>query len=98
MADWQPMRLAPRDGTRIQADIPGHGVDNIIAWFGGLMNEDNEDCGGWHYMEDREPPDSWTDGICWARNEDGVPSVKPTRWKHLPKLPAERPEKPADAP
>lgn len=26
---------------------------------------------------------TWTDGVCWDVNEDGVPSTKPTHWKPL---------------
>lgn len=82
---WQPIETAPKDGTHIQAEIPGHGSDNIIAWIDGLIGELSEDCGGWAFMhEDQEPPDCWTDGICWEKNEDGKQSVKPIRWKALP--------------
>jgi hypothetical protein len=84
MAEWQSMETAPRDGTPFQAKIPGHGSDNILAWTDGLLNSDNRFCGGWSFAEDQEPPDSWTDGICWAVNADGKPSVQPTEWKPLP--------------
>ena len=84
MSGWQTIETAPKDGTPIQADIPGNGSDNIIAWIGGLLNDKGEDCGGWQFVEEQEPPQSWTDGICWESNEDDQPSVKPTRWKHLP--------------
>lgn len=85
---WLPIDTAPKDGTPFQAKIPGHGSDNILAWEDGLLNSDNEFCGGWAFAEDQEPPDSWTDGICWAVNEDGEPSVKPTHWKPLTGTPA----------
>lgn len=81
--DWQPIETAPRDGTWIQARIPGHGSDNVIAWVGGLLNDKGEERGGWGYMEDGEPPDDWTDGVCWETNEDGLPSTNPTHWKPL---------------
>jgi hypothetical protein len=84
MADWQPIETAPRDGTAIQARIPGNGSDNIIAWEGGLLNSEGEYCGCWSFVEDQEPPDDWTDGICWTVNEDGKPSTQPTEWKPLP--------------
>jgi hypothetical protein len=48
---WQPIETAPDGGVSIQAKIPGYGSDNIIAWFGGLVDENGKDCGGWHYME-----------------------------------------------
>ena len=83
MSEWQDMSTAPIDGTPIQAEIPGNGKDNIIGWAWGFLNDNEEDCGGWCFMEDQEPPDCWTDGVCWGENEDGVQSVSPTRWKPL---------------
>jgi hypothetical protein len=85
---WQPIETAPRDGTPFQAKIPGNGSDNIIAWTAGLIDSDENDCGGWAFVEDQEPPDDWTDGICWAVNEDGKPSTKPTHWKPLQDRPS----------
>ena len=82
--DWQPIETAPCDSTPIQAEIPGHGSDNIIAWTNNLVDSDDQPAGGWHFVEDQEPPPCWTDGVCWAINEDGVPSAQPTRWKPLP--------------
>ena len=72
---WQPMATAPRDGTEIQAIIPGHGQDNVIA----------DSFYGWQFTRDQNPPDDWDDGICWEKNGDGKPSTKPIAWKHLPK-------------
>lgn len=82
-AGWKPIDTAKRDGTWIQAKIPGHGSDNIIAWQIGLHDSKGHDCGGWAFVTDQEPPDCWTDGVCWASNEDGKPSVQPTEWKEL---------------
>ncbi|KAB2918508.1 MAG: hypothetical protein F9K29_08045 [Hyphomicrobiaceae bacterium] len=83
MTDWQSMETAPRDGTAIQAEIPGHGSDNIIAWMSGFADINGDDCSCWVFVEDQEPPSCWTDGVCWERNEDGERSVQPTRWKPL---------------
>ena len=79
---WQAIETAPKDGTPFQARIPGHGDDNIIAWTDGLMNEDG-DCGGWYFADDQDPPECWTDGVCWGVNADGMASVQPTHWKPL---------------
>lgn len=84
MSDWQPISTAPRDGTWIQAEIPGHGADNVIGFEVGLLNSEGHECGAWCFVTEQEPPDCWTDGYCWEVNEDGVPSVLPTRWKPLP--------------
>lgn len=83
--EWQPIDTAPRDGTAIQAKIPGYGDDYIIAWMGGFIDEDEDDCYCWVIVEDQEPPDCWTDGVCWASNADEIASVKPTHWKPLTK-------------
>lgn len=83
MSKWRPIKTAPRNGTPIQARIPGHGSDNVIAWQDGLLDSDEHDCGGWSYLEG-EPPQCWTDGICWARNECDEPSIQPTHWTPLP--------------
>jgi hypothetical protein len=87
MMGWMPIDTAPRDGTPIQARIPGHGDDNIIAWQWGLLDSDDNDCGAWAFLTEQEPPDCWTDGWCWEVNEDGVPSVQPTHWKPDPCTP-----------
>lgn len=85
MGSWKPFDTAPLDGTWIQAEIPGHGADNVITFQFGLVDEHGNDCAAWCFAtEEQEPPDCWTDGWCWASNEDGVPSVRPTRWKPLP--------------
>lgn len=84
---WKPIETAPRDGTCFQARIPGHGSDNVIAWVDGLLNSADKDCGGWQFVSEQEPPDSWTDGICWTVNADGVPSIEPTHWMPLPEPP-----------
>ena len=39
MSEWRDISTAPKDGTAFQARIPGHGEDNIIAWFDGLLDE-----------------------------------------------------------
>ncbi len=83
MSEWRTIDSAPKDGKWLQANIPGHGSDNIIAWLGGLIDSDGNECGGWSFMTGQEPPDCWTDGVCWTVNEDGAPSVVPTHWKPL---------------
>lgn len=83
MTDWQPIETAPQDGTAIQVEIPGHGSDFIVAWLEGFTDSDDNPCGCWALVEDQEPPDCWTDGVCWAVNADGLPSAQPTRWKPL---------------
>ena len=82
MSDWKDISTAPKDGTLFWAMIPGHG-DALIAWTDGLLDSNDMPCGGWQFMGDGEPPESWPDGICWTVNEDEVPSVWPVQWKVL---------------
>lgn len=83
--DFMPMSSAPKDGTPIKAKIQGHGSDNIIAWYDGLLDSYGNDCCSWMFIEDSDPPPSWTDGICWDSNEDGEKSAEPIGWKPMPK-------------
>lgn len=87
MGEWQEMSSAPLDGTEIQARIPGHGEDNVIAWTGGYMNTEGDECACWVMTRDQEPPESWHDGVCWDVNADEEMSVQPTAWKPLPTPP-----------
>lgn len=82
--EWQPIETAPQNGEWIQIEIPGHGADNVVAWLDAYVDGEGKDCGCWTFMTEQEPPDCWTDGVCWAVNEDGKASTKPTRWKPLP--------------
>lgn len=84
---WQPIETAPKDGTGFQARIPGYGDDYIIAWTHGLLDSNERECGGWFIAEDQEPPDCWTDGVCWEVNGDNIRSAHPTHWKPLPPPP-----------
>lgn len=78
---WQLIDTAPLDGTVVQARIPGHGDDNMILWVPDALENEAGSCGAWAFAhEDQEPPDCWTDGWCWAVNEDGVRSSWPTHW------------------
>ncbi|WP_082395487.1 DUF551 domain-containing protein [Sphingopyxis macrogoltabida] len=90
---WQDISTAPKDGTEFQARIPGNGEDNVIAWVDDLIDSNGDYCGGWAFTRDQEPPDCWTDGYCWAVNEDGDQSVQPTHWMPLPPPPVSE-EKP----
>ena len=84
MSDWKPIATAPKDGREIQARIPDHGDDNVIAWEPDCLENEHGSCGSWVFTRDQEPPEDWTDGYCWGVNEDGVPSTWPTEWKELP--------------
>lgn len=92
MTQWQPIRTAPRDGTTIQARVPGNGDDNLIAWIANALENEHGSCGAWTIMsEHQEPPPCWSDGWCWAVNEDGVRSAWPTHWKPASRTPETAP-------
>ncbi len=86
MSGWQEMKTAPRDGRTVQARIPGHGDDNLIAFhfIGDCASEDGGPASGWTFVTDQEPPECWSDGWCWASNEYGATSIQPTHWKPAP--------------
>lgn len=84
MSEWQDISTAPKDGSEIQARIPDHGEDNIIAWERDTIEGECGPTGSWTFTRDQEPPACWTDGWCWSSNEDGEPSVQPTHWKPAP--------------
>ena len=90
MSEWQTMENAPKGDEPIRARIPGYGDENIIVWLDGLEDSDGNECGGWAVHGDQTPPDCWTDGVCWAVNENGVPSVSPTHWAKLPPMGADQ--------
>lgn len=79
MSDFHPMNTAPKDGTRIKLRVI---YEFEAEWRDGLMNENEEECGGWHAVRGDIPP-CWTDGICWESNDDGFPSVLPDEWAPL---------------
>lgn len=75
--DAQPIETAPRDGQVILVRTEA-GVELVCRWTDGLLDSDENDCGGWA-AEDDYPP-SWTDGICWKANDAGVQSDPPVAW------------------
>ena len=84
-SEWRDIESAPKDGTPIQAKIPGHGSDNIIAWTDDcLLDSAGDFCGAWVFTTEQEPPECWTDGYCWEVNEWGQRSAHPTEWTQPP--------------
>ena len=76
---WQPIETAPKDGTVVRLKTKdGRMLRASFQW--GLENGLGDECGAWFAEDEYEQPPSWTDGICWASNEDEVPSDPPTNW------------------
>ena len=86
MSEWFDISTAPRDGTPIKARIVGYSraAPAVISWRESFLTEKGDDTGAWVWeLETSRPPASWTDGVCWARNEDDKPSSRPTHWRPI---------------
>ena len=83
MSKWQPIETAPRNGVVVRLKTKGdRTLRASFQW--GLENGLGDECGGWFAEDEDEQPPSWTDGICWASNEDERPSDPPIHWMPLP--------------
>ena len=90
MSAWQPIETAPKDGTVVRLKTKGNRILRAsFQW--GLVNSLDDECGGWFAEDEDEQSPSWTDGICWASNEDEVPSDQPISWMPLPDPPKATP-------
>lgn len=81
MTQWHDISTAPRDGTVIVVET--RGGDCLRASWGYIGEDEDGTSYGWVAdIELRHPP-SWTDGACWAVNEDDEPSDPPLYWTHV---------------
>ncbi len=50
-----------------------------------VVGADGEDCWAWATADEGEPlqPECWDDGVCWASNADGVPSMPVMAWREI---------------
>lgn len=87
-SEWLDISSAPKDGTLIQLKTKA-GAWVRGAWWGGFLDIDGKECGCWCADDDLGCPRSWTDGVCWAFNEDGEPSDPPIQWRPEPPEPSE---------
>lgn len=87
MMEWQPIETAPKDMTRIRLKTPSRSNGFEASWQPGFVDEAGEDCACWVAFDEGEEPPCWTDGVCWASNEDDEPSELPTHWMPLPAAP-----------
>lgn len=76
---WQSIKSAPRDGTRVMVKT-AVGRKFLAFYDLGLVDDNENECGGWFEEKEGTAPSCWTDGICWASNGDGVPSDPPVEW------------------
>ena len=80
MTDWQPIDTAPRDGTVIRVRTKGERV-LLASWQSGLVDELENECGGWFAEDEATQPSCWTDGVCWEQNADDEKSDQPIKWE-----------------
>ena len=79
MKDYNDIKNAPLNGTKIKAIIPYHG-EHIISYQKICCDDNDNDSYSW-VCHSENPPDCWDDGICWHSNSNGIQSVKPTYWR-----------------
>ncbi len=86
---WQPIEPAPVN-TRVHIRT----LDG--AEFDAVRDFDGEDEGGnavvaWREADEGTAPECWSDGVCWAVNEDEMRSDPPVSWMPLPPAPEMKP-------
>lgn len=74
---WQPIDLAPKDGTPVVVWTRGGSV--LLAYFG-----QRDDFSAWMSATADEYPRSWDDGVCWEFNSDYEQSDPPILWAPAP--------------
>lgn len=85
VAKMQPIETAPKDGTAILVQTVARAF-LIARWENGFQSPEDEPCQCWVEVFEETAPKSWTDGVCWARNEDDEPSDPPVSWIAVPTL------------
>lgn len=78
---WLSIDSAPHDGTTII--IKTHRAAVFEAYYDALgsLDENQDVCGQWVAAKDGVAPPCWTDGACWAENEDEKMSDQPEFWR-----------------
>lgn len=76
---WRAPDTAPPD-TEVEVRV---GAMAFLAKLvpGGGMTMDGDDCDQWQATRDGEHPPCWSDGCCWASNEDEDPSMPVEAWR-----------------
>lgn len=84
LADRRPIATAPPD----QEVFVYCGEMRFRAKLvpGASMTMDEEPCDQWQATREGEHPPCWSDGCCWASNEDENASLQPTHWSPAPAL------------
>lgn len=60
------------------------GHEFVATYHAGIsIDEDGQSCGAWVAEDPDKAPPCWTDGQCWASNENEEASDPVTHWKPL---------------
>ena len=81
MADWQPQRTALR---AIEVTVRTQGGKTFRASWDWVDNADPHNPGDvveWAAVNEKDAPDCWSDGICWASNAECLPSDPVVEWR-----------------
>jgi hypothetical protein len=76
---WRPTAEAADNVTVQVRTVGGHFFPAYRAW---ISDEDGEML-VWHAAHEGRHPRCWTDGICWASNEDLQPSDPVVGWRPI---------------
>ena len=79
---WRLIKSAPGDGTVITIRTK-RGRILRASWQGGLVDDQDNSCGGWFAEDVDTQPPCWSDGICWSENADGNESDQPVKWMSI---------------
>lgn len=76
---WRPPDTAPPN-TEVEVRV---GAMTFLAKLvpDGGMNMDSTSCDQWQATREGEHPPCWSDGCCWASNEDENPSMSVEAWR-----------------
>ena len=82
MSKWHDIKTAPGMVTvRVKTE---QGRKLLAFWDGMAVEGPNGSTGAWVAAVEGKHPPCWSDGICWAENEDLKPSDRPVKWQPAP--------------
>ena len=80
---WRPISDAPRDGTELIL-LTLDGAALRARWDTTAEGDDGRSIYTWHATVEGAHPRCWTDGVCWAENENNEASDPPVYWQMPP--------------
>lgn len=78
MSAWYSIEIAPyNEPVEIRV---GH-MTIVARLLPDVSEDENGSCDQWAAEFEGEHPPCWSDGACWASNEDEIMSLQPTAWR-----------------